>query len=441
MKQSIQDIPMSNNDNKDEFEDKGKLKSKQSNAGINIQNSTNSPIHSRKFKNSTLGYSLFSCLTSNYGINEASTQTDLTVADLSRIDDVFLAHKSYINQLELSKKSPFNDIYQINSSLFKNIKDEKSLKKPPIKHIHLTTSDNSHPDKRKYKKKTYKDIKIYNSVVVNNNDTDIGKQYSQRLFDFFASAKLNQQNEKDSEESLSDIEINQMLNQMRGKEEKKSSLQLKNTQKNEEDSVNNDKEEILNPDLSSKLDSESSELSQDKAKPVNQAKRRGPKPHLHLRRKRKSSKKDNISSSQEYNKEKVSKSVINEKVISSKLEENCILSSNLLKFQKRKYDPFNFFLDEFRQHNSENTKEMDVEREAKEQWLKLDKETKKIYNMHADREKKLQKQKKRQNKSNKLLQEEAAENIENLDQLENDEENQSESKLKLKEEDIEEEIN
>ena len=61
------------------------------------------------------------------------------------------------------------------------------------------------------------------------------------------------------------------------------------------------------------------------------------------------------------------------------------------KLDKRKYDPFIFFLEEFRQHN-QSVKECNIEREAKGQWLKLDKETKKIYNMHADREKKLHKQ-------------------------------------------------
>jgi hypothetical protein len=71
---------------------------------------------------------------------------------------------------------------------------------------------------------------------------------------------------------------------------------------------------------------------------------------------------------------------------------------NQIKLHNKKYDPFIFFLEEFKQHNP-STREQDFEKEAREQWMSLDKETRKIYNMHADREKKLQKQKKRKSKA------------------------------------------
>ena len=57
--------------------------------------------------------------------------------------------------------------------------------------------------------------------------------------------------------------------------------------------------------------------------------------------------------------------------------------------KKRTYDPFNIYFQEYiqgRQNNTTNIEEL--EKKAKLEWISLEKETKKIYNIHADNLKK-----------------------------------------------------
>lgn len=70
------------------------------------------------------------------------------------------------------------------------------------------------------------------------------------------------------------------------------------------------------------------------------------------------------------------------------------LSQKQIKLQKKKYDPFNIFLEEFKLQNPD-IDENEIEKKAKANWTQLDKDTRKIYNIHADREKKLLKQRKK----------------------------------------------
>lgn len=335
-------------------------------------------------------------LASFYGLKEASTQTDLTIADLSRIEDIFKAQKTYLASVEYPKSNPFSVVCQNTSSLLRNVKDEHN--KPHRNPLHTTKVDAS-----KRKKKTYKDIKIYNSVVVNNNDPQLRNllkrgndlNYSQKLFDLLNTNKL----EKDNEEESSDIEINTMLNQMRGKEDKKFrtpkissfSAQLVDKSKPKDPSeseADSSEKEAIEPDNESLL------------KNSNDART------LHLRRKRFFSKSNNLIPSLTAHKD----SLPNPQLLDTeeakkpngrppaKYQEESYLLSAPKQLTKRKYDPFNLFLDEFKQHQSDTTKDKDIEKEAKDQWMKLDKETKKVYNLLADREKKLQKQKNKQNK-------------------------------------------
>ena len=336
-------------------------------------------------------------LTSFYGLKEAATQTDLTINDLSRIEDIFKAQKSYLTSLEYPKSNPFTSICQGNTTLLKNVKEDNN--KPLRNPLHTTKVEAS-----KRKKKTYKDIKIYNSVVVNNNDPELRNllkrgsdlNYSQKIFDLLNTNKV----EKDNEEESSEIEINTMLNQMRGKEDKKfrpprissfttQLVESKSKQKDSEPNNNSDDKEENERDSESLLNNNISRA-------------------LHLKRKRFFSKTENIIPSLTVPKEpkSIQQATDCEEVKKSigrplaKYQEENYLFNTTKQLTKRKYDPFNLFLDEFKQHQSDLTKIKDIEKEAKDQWLKLDKETKKLYNLLADREKKLQKQKNKQNKEN-----------------------------------------
>ena len=264
--------------------------------------------------------------------------------------------------------------------------------------------------KAKRKKKTYKDIKIYNSVVVNNNDPELRNllkrgndlNYSQKIFDLLNTNKM----EKDNEEESSDIEINTMLNQMRGKEDKKfrppkiSPFTTQLAESKQKESEPSEEKEETEKDSEDLLKTSNS---------INRA--------LHLKRKRFFSKTgNNIPSltarkepqinAQNAETEEVKKPI--GRPLARLQEENHLLNT-AKHLTKRKYDPFNLFLDEFKQHQSDPSKYKDIEKEAKDQWMKLDKETKKVYNLLADREKKLQKQKNRLNK-------ESTENDQELEQ-------------------------
>jgi hypothetical protein len=273
-------------------------------------------------------------------------------------------------------------------------------------------------EKKRIKKKTIKgDIKIFNSVVVNNNtDSNFDKQYYKSLlgkessimnadltenynqiFNYLSNSKGKKTYMDATEENSGNesSDISQLLNQIRGKDERIESARLKQNGIGTS-GIGGNPSQIKSSIISS--------ASLGKEKKDNS------KPHIHLRhqqtkikkeRKPRSKSKKRISEEKSDNDNALvlneANSVEKKKSI-TKTELSYSNSQSQNKILKKKYDPFTFFMDEFKQNNPAMI-EQQIEKEAKEQWLKLDKDTRKIYNIHADREKKLQKQKKRQKPS------------------------------------------
>lgn len=428
MIQNVYDINKQSNNEYNEKQTRILIK-KQSEPNLNHISSSNGHLDSlisrKRNSNLGMGIPLYSSLSCNFGLREVGTQTDLTISDLQRVDDLFKAHKYLLNLQEYNKSNPFSDFYQNTNSLYKYIQEEheENFKNSriPIHSKNNKKNENQQGNKKKYKKNAYKDIKIYNSVVVNNANPiltkdPINNEYSQRIFGLF-----NKCQESNEIENFSEIEINTMLNQMRGKDEKKlkhmSSSNFKEDYQIKESNPNSTNEKI---DLENEKDD-----SKDINNPVNEEfdivsySVVDGQTYKFLKNKRKKSidqLNQSFISNQEYEEETKSIEKDTEQLTQTSININEVIKRtigrpsnaqksfenlnyiNSNKQFKRKYDPFNFFLEEFKQQISKDRDIKEVEKEAKDQWMKLDKETRKIYNIHADREKKLQKQKNRYEK-------------------------------------------
>ena len=211
-----------------------------------------------KFKQIKRNISLFSFMSNNVGIKEASTQTDLTTADISRLEEIKFAHSSILYQMELKNKKPFEAFSLMNNELYyplvekDNFLKKKTLRNPL--HLQSNTSGEqlSFSTKKKFRSKNSLkgDIKIFNSVVVNNNDPNINSKYYKNLIkseassvntpygkEIYSSKVINLYNTKtknneseDEQEEQSDnqsSEIGDMINQIRGCNDTKKKLLIK----------------------------------------------------------------------------------------------------------------------------------------------------------------------------------------------------------------------
>jgi len=432
MIQNVYDINKQPNNDYNEKHTKILIK-KQSDTNLQHISSSNAHLDSlisrKRNNNIGTGIPLYSALSCNFGLREIGTQTDLTLYDLQRVDDLFKAHKYLLNLQSYSKSNPFSDFYQNTNSLYKYIREDKeetikNSRMPIHNKSNKKIENHQQGNKKKYKKNAYKDIKIYNSVVVNNANPILSKDpinsdYSQRIFGLFNKCQENEI------ENFSEIEINTMLNQMRGKDEKKlvsssnfnEDYQIKENIKNENE---NEKEKENEKDKEKeKEDCKDTNIPVKQDFDIVSYSVVDSQTYKFLKNKRKKSMdqlNQSFLSNQEFEEEE-SKSIEKDKeqtantsVLNEVIKRTIGRPSNAQKsFEnlnyinsnkqfKRKYDPFNFFLEEYKQQVSKEKDIKEVEKEAKDQWMKLDKETRKIYNIHADREKKLQKQKNRYDK-------------------------------------------
>jgi len=431
---------------------------------------------------------MFSLLSTNSGVSEVSTQTELTIGDISRLEDIRQSHLSFILQNDLKQKSPkeismINELFYPTNS-FNNFNDTKNssvnynLLKKKFKKTQYSTNEMESGIKKKIRPKSKGgEIKIFNSVVVNNNDS-VGKKiyknivqaeatslntsnggkeiFSSKVINLYTEKKKNTdsseelENENDGEnDSQKSSDINKLINNLRGKENAKekekennikklsSNLEIKKEKQTEKEK---EKNEIIMKKTDSSWNNKTSKLSVSKSSSKNKEKDKKQnssnrntskdssnisqnnqrkilsttsKKILSSKTSKKQKKHQNLQQARLHKKIKRDEEDSKSKSISKKNELNLrekeadgsftkekkdysafTLSQKQLKAQKKKYDPFNIFLDEYKQQHL-NMEEAEIEKEAKSNWAQLDKDTKKIYNMHADREKKLQKQKKK----------------------------------------------
>lgn len=332
-------------------------------------------------------------LSCNSGICEASTQTDLTMKDISNLE--------YINKIY--KESSFKDtsslnphtISKFNSTIYPDI--SKEMKKTKVgKNMYF---------EKKIRKKTG-DITIYNNLVVNNERSSVDKNSNNIInifceneegLDIFGSNNdeklLNSDNiintnfsfktknnlsiNSNSFLKINDEIINKSKNQgLITKKETHFHPHLKN--KNVTDHLQRIHKKIK-PDKSKDIDTGNKEESNNKEREI-------------------------LNSSLNLNEDKKLDDSMSQKS-QSQSQKNGSKPKNL----KKKYDPFSFFLMELKDSNKEWTED-ELEKNGKEQWASMNKEMKKVYNLHADTEKRNQKKlKRKQNQSlnNKINQEEA----------------------------------
>lgn len=408
---------------------------------------------------------LFSLLTSNAGINEVSTQTDLSMNDITRLIELQnLVTSNMITNRNISNISPF-DLSNYNNDNY-GVYDEREFKealvnKKRLARSSLVSTNQDITGKKKFNKKNKinsgGDIKIFNSVVVNNNDisnklnimqttnetstvdTPYGKEYySSRVINLYNENRNKEDDNNDnSDESSSDI--GDMLNIIRGKEsstinKKKDNMSFKkkdNKLEKLESSTSFSKNKASENAFLQKKQSNTNYFSNSKEKDsVREEKEsnirdsasvssssvpiKSTRSTRHIRNNSRINKLKELNNSRKLDKNtKKLKSNNNLDLIeeetdtkkdslaqeASTKDNDAELSSHQLNLQrikseKRKYDPFNFFLREFTINNHTMNKN-EIFPKAKESWAELDKDTKKVYNMLADRERKADKKAKR----------------------------------------------
>lgn len=341
----------------------------------NMFNGTN-PTNINKTKKTISLSSLFSNV---YGLKEASTQTDLTFSDIQRLEDI---RKSYNELIFKDKIKSNSDLARINPYMFHTITDKNnSLLKRKTMRLNKEDSKSKGASKKKSRGKKFlntSEIKIFNSVVVNNDVSFSEKKYLKKilsegkendfkgkLFNLVSknshSQEANGFKPSDDEASEHISDIGEMINKIR---------------QNGSESNENHESILSKEENGNSLHMLGKLYKGQSAQP--QGKKGGNK---------------NFSSSASNNLDNISKRSKSKSKIETEERSNVSVK---FKDTKRKFDPFYIFLNEFRTYN-QNLKEHEMEREAKTQWLSLDKDTRKIYNMHADREKKMNKCRKRAN--------------------------------------------
>lgn len=410
-----------------------------------VTSSTNTQPNN-KFKQIKRNISLFSFMSNNVGLKETSTQTDLTMGDISRLEDIKYAHSSILYQHDLKNKKPFEAFSLTNKELYYPLaeKDEFLKKKTMRNPLHLqhgaTGEQLGFPKKKFRSKNSIKgDIKIFNSVVVNNNDPNLNNKYyknliktdtsslntpfgqeiySSKVINFYNKSKENESEEEDDQFSNQSSEIGDMINQIRGRDDSSKKLLLKKKVQETLTSTTPVPHSVNISNFSNSLEKHDKRIH----KKPRGARKEKPPSSLEIKdpsKEKSTESTDDGKIKTSKQKESLSKDTKDMDVLQNGLslkedDKETSVSQFKLKPFKKKYDPFNFYLEEFRQQN-QNMKESEIEKEAKQQWVNLDKDTRKIYNMHADREKKQQKLKKKQ--SNVSMKSTATADLDDKDDL------------------------
>lgn len=331
-------------------------------------------------------------LSCNTGLCEASTQTDLTMKDISNLEHINKVFKEYTFK-ETSNLNP-HTISKFNSSIYNDV--NKELKKTKI-------AKNIYFENKKIRKKytIYANMLINNesSSIENNSNNNIINIYCDKeergeLYDIFGSANDDKplSNENNVNTNFSNKSKNSLIN---------------STYSNSFLKIN---DEIINKSKNQGMIKKDNHFHQHLKNNVTDQLQR-----IHKKIKNDKVKDTDFHSKNEQNKDKEQNSNLNlnedkklDDSISQKSRSQSLKNGSKPKLQKNNFDPFSFFLNELKGSNKELSEE-ELEKNAKEQWANMNKEMKKVYNLHADTEKKNQKKlKRKQNQSinNKISNEE-----------------------------------
>ena len=357
----------------------------------------------------------FTFFNSNSEMTDSSTQTDLSYNDVLKLENLNKLLSLRIMDNDLRNLTP-SELRNFNQFLFPKLENQKTKTKNQniynvnnIENINYNITNNKKGNlvNKKLSKKNNSDIKIFNSVVFNNNDC-INKNFKKILktdscllntqlgTEIYSSKVIDLLSKEDSEEA-STSDIYNLIDKMREKNSiidsdqfnsifsinKKqirqniSNLYLNKNEQKDKDELNTNSKNFTSNNLFS-IESKLPSLYKNYSKS--------------LRKKSLLSKTKNINEELGLKLNEKYQHDENEKEIANNINYQSVDES--LKKNKKYFDPFNFFLKEFKQNNP-SLNEILLESEARNQWNILDKDTKKIYNIHADREKKLEKQNKR----------------------------------------------
>ena len=317
-----------------------------------------------------------------FGLSEKGIQTELTMRDINEMDN-----NKDIDKKELEKNiSDFNFFHKIDP-LFShelpfNKKEEKyKLNEPKIQNLNnknnllgkisnkfIEPNNENNKNNAKNTNNTSINYSNYKINLSKNNFNDKKKNKKDEKKDNF----LDKKRKRENEEKISSSNNNKLKN----KEIVKPKEKIKIKEKEKEKEKENDKSKLKEKNKKIK------NREDDKEKNINVSEKKDSK-----KEKKESKKEKNIKKNDKNEQQDINKNISDIQNLVSQLIDDSVSKSN----SRRKYpkvDAYTIFKKEFKQYK-DGKNEDKSEKEIQNEWNKVSKDLRKVYNINAGKENKL----------------------------------------------------